>query len=286
MSSTNKFPSGLNNWLDSDKPERLDFVTDNEIIDETALWKGDYDASGVVEQAGGIDAYALAKADYDPAGNVAAAGGIANAIQTAVSANEGFTDYTHSKNGTVHSLVNPVGGNVIRFVATADFVKGDTFVVNGTACTATMTDGDTLYDESFIEGAVVTCLKNGNALIFQFSNRRKQNSLIWTQATLQNSFNHTSVPLQYVKTVDGWVMVNGAVTKSSIPASTMVIATLPVGYRPNKDIITVMSQSGTGLSTVIYIRTSGEIQFSSSTTPTGWGTGQTSAINAIFKVVD
>lgn len=59
MSSTNKFPSGLNNWLDSDKPERLDFTTDNEILDHNALWKDDYDADGAIIQTGGIKAYIL-----------------------------------------------------------------------------------------------------------------------------------------------------------------------------------------------------------------------------------
>ena len=43
MGSIYKFPSGLNNWIDSDKPERIDFVEDNEIIDENAMWKEDYD---------------------------------------------------------------------------------------------------------------------------------------------------------------------------------------------------------------------------------------------------
>lgn len=36
MASTNKFPSGLSNWVDSDKPTRIDFVTDNAILDENA----------------------------------------------------------------------------------------------------------------------------------------------------------------------------------------------------------------------------------------------------------
>ncbi len=34
MSSSNFFPSGLNKWDASDKPQRMDFVRDNEIIDE------------------------------------------------------------------------------------------------------------------------------------------------------------------------------------------------------------------------------------------------------------
>ena len=46
MGSTYKFPSGLNNWIDSDQPERMDFVDDNEIIDENVMWKEYYDPHG------------------------------------------------------------------------------------------------------------------------------------------------------------------------------------------------------------------------------------------------
>ena len=167
MSSTNKYPSGLNNWLDTDRPERLDFVTDNEVIDQNALWKDDYDANGVVAQSGGIDAFALAKDTYDPTGTVAAAGGISSAIQSAVSVNEGYSTYTHSKTGTVHSLTNATGGSIIRFVATADFVSGDTFTVNGVSYTAITTDGQNLAGGCFIQNTVVTCYKNGTVLNFK-----------------------------------------------------------------------------------------------------------------------
>ena len=36
MASTNKTPNlRLNSWLDSDRPKRMDFVSDNNIIDST-----------------------------------------------------------------------------------------------------------------------------------------------------------------------------------------------------------------------------------------------------------
>lgn len=167
MSSTNKYPSGLSNWLDSDKPERSDFVTDNEIIDQNALWKDDYDAEGFVAQSGGIDAYVMAKSNYDPAGVVAAAGGITNAIQSAVSANEGYSTYTHSKNGTVHSLTNANGGSVIRFVASGNYNAGDIFTINGTAHTARTCDGEDMEDGFFAAGSVVSCFLNGTSLNFK-----------------------------------------------------------------------------------------------------------------------
>lgn len=56
MSSTNKFSSGLNNWLDSDSPERLDYVSDNQVLNDNAMWKAAYDADGSVATLGGIGA--------------------------------------------------------------------------------------------------------------------------------------------------------------------------------------------------------------------------------------
>lgn len=166
MSSTNKYSSGLNNWLDSDRPERLDFVTDNEIIDQNALWRDDYDSEGIVAHSGGIEAYAMAKDIYDPAGSVAAAGGIDSAIKSAVSANEGYSTYVHNKIGNVHSLSNPSGENGIRFIATGNFNDGDTFDINGTACTAQTTSGEALDSGYFVSNAVVTCFRNGNTINF------------------------------------------------------------------------------------------------------------------------
>jgi len=167
MGSSSKFPSGLNNWKSSDKPTRTDFVADNEILDQNVLWKDDYDAGGVVAQSGGIDAYAMDRDTYDPTGSVATAGGIMNAIQTAVSANEGYSLYLHSKSGNVHSLTNSAGGSVIRFTATADFNDGDTISVNGTACASKTIDGDLIDGGFFVTGSVVSCFLNGTTLNFK-----------------------------------------------------------------------------------------------------------------------
>lgn len=185
MSSSSKFPSGLNNWAGTDKPTRADFVADNEILDENALWKADYDPDGGVAQAGGVTAYALAKADYDPNGTVATAGGISGfaldkasydssgaiaqmgGIAAAIAANNGFSTYVHSKSGSVHSLTMANGGDNIKFISTADYANGDTFEVNGTACTAQMADGSSLPDDAFVSGAVVTCFRSGTVLNFK-----------------------------------------------------------------------------------------------------------------------
>ena len=83
MASTNKFElSGLSDWLEDDRPERMDFVEDNRILDEDAMWKATYDTGGLVADAGGIVDYVqaqaavgnMAKAEYDPDEAVAAVG--------------------------------------------------------------------------------------------------------------------------------------------------------------------------------------------------------------------
>ena len=81
MSSSSQFPSGLSNWTGADKPTRADFVRDNGILDENALWKQKYDPTGAVAARGGIAEYALDRDRYDQDGSVAAAGGFAAYMQ-------------------------------------------------------------------------------------------------------------------------------------------------------------------------------------------------------------
>ncbi len=177
MGSTYKFESGLNNWVDSDKPVRQDFVNDNEILTDNAMWMEHYDSAGdpanpthPVREAGGIPAYAMAKANYDASGAVAAAGGIMPVVNNAIASKDGFTTYTHSKTGSVHSLSSTASGKNIKFkVATGGgFVEGDTFKVNGTARTAKLENGEPLPDAAFAAGATVSCiLGDDNVLNFK-----------------------------------------------------------------------------------------------------------------------
>lgn len=64
MASMEKYPSGLNKWIESDKPAMQDFVGDNRIHDENAMWKETYDEDGAVADTGGIKEYAMAKDTY------------------------------------------------------------------------------------------------------------------------------------------------------------------------------------------------------------------------------
>lgn len=188
MSSASKFSHGLNNWAGTDKPTRTDFVNDNEIVNDDVMWKEDYDATGAVLQAGGIENFAMSQTAYDPQGvvaqttggipgyvlpkqaydadgSVALEGGIAAAIDNAVQTMGGFSLFEHGKVGTLHHLTG-VGQN-IKFVATASFSLGDTIQVNGTAMNLRI-QGTTaaLPANYWLEGDVVICTVSGDRLTF------------------------------------------------------------------------------------------------------------------------
>lgn len=78
----------------------------------------------------------------------------------------------YAKSGTVHKLTteNTESEN-IKFFATADFSRGDTFTFNGTIVTAQTTDGQALGTNFFKANAVVECRKRGNILYFTSSNK-------------------------------------------------------------------------------------------------------------------
>ena len=100
----------------------------------------------------------------DPAGNLQAQ--IDDIMAGTKTPATGMSVCTHVRSGTIHKLTGTGTGNNIRFVATADFVAGDTFQVNGTTCTARTVAGDNLWGAFFKSGSVVTCYRNGNTLTF------------------------------------------------------------------------------------------------------------------------
>lgn len=73
----------------------------------------------------------------------------------------------HTKSDTVHALTtqNTTTEN-LKFIATADYVHGDTFTLNGTAITARMPDGNALSDGFFKMGAVVFGFVRGTNIYF------------------------------------------------------------------------------------------------------------------------
>lgn len=74
----------------------------------------------------------------------------------------------HAKSGTVHALTTPnVDTQNIKFRATAAYVKGDTFTLNGTACSAQTISGRPLESGYFKAGAMVRCLLSRGTLWFE-----------------------------------------------------------------------------------------------------------------------
>lgn len=125
MSSSAQFPSGLNNWAGSDKPTRSDFVNDNQLLDEKAMWKAAFDPkaepgdlTGPVEAAGGISAYALPAAAYDAGGVVAGAGGIPNYV-------EGFiTEQVMTKSAYAPDATAVIGNG--KLAVTSAYIRAGT----------------------------------------------------------------------------------------------------------------------------------------------------------------
>lgn len=76
----------------------------------------------------------------------------------------GFSTYVHSKSGTVHALTLLHGGNNIKFVATANYAKNDTFTVNGDAVTVLLPNGKAPGNKAFVSGATVICFLSGSTL--------------------------------------------------------------------------------------------------------------------------
>ena len=76
----------------------------------------------------------------------------------------GFSTYTHSKTGTNHELALLHGGSNIKFVATANYSKNDTFTVNGDSVTVLLPNGKAPGNKAFVSGATVICFLSGSSL--------------------------------------------------------------------------------------------------------------------------
>ena len=77
----------------------------------------------------------------------------------------GVTVATDTKVGTVHQLVRTDSScNMFRFIATGNYVLGDTFTVDGTPVTATAMNGTSLPDGSFVINQSVICVLNNLVL--------------------------------------------------------------------------------------------------------------------------
>lgn len=118
---------------------------------------------------------------YDPLKTVAAAGGIGSAIENSIAQNgKGVQRYTHEKVGTVHRLTGPAGDD-IQFKAAADFLAGDSFEVNGVACGGYGEDAAPVQELVFAQNALVSCVLDGDRLVFRRGGRPWL-KLLWSGA--------------------------------------------------------------------------------------------------------
>lgn len=94
-------------------------------------------------------------------------------IDTTMKANAdaGVTLATESKSGTVHTLVRfNKDASVFRFIATTDFVAGETFTLDGVQVTAYTTGAKALTDNAYQIGTTVLCAVNGTVITMYVDN--------------------------------------------------------------------------------------------------------------------
>lgn len=114
--------------------------------------------------------------------------GVTKTISETQYLKDGITTYMHSRFGTVHSLTGT--GCNIRFRATADFVNGDTFEINGTAVTASTPNKETVVN-AFKFGSMVTAQFNGTMLTLCSDSQTTANAALTNAATAQSTaINH------------------------------------------------------------------------------------------------
>ena len=191
MADISLFPSGLSNWSGSDKPKREHFVSDNRTLDENAMWKADYDQNGNIA-AVGIEEYVTTQIDT----------AIGNYASSNTSSN-GFVTYLHSKAGNSHELEPELNeGDIIKFVATDDFNKGDNFFIDNNPIGAITTDGEPLMEGAFKEDSVVTCFKTANTLIFNVSSIPVSNGEM-TGSIKACNYNRPGCELRSIEIYDG-----------------------------------------------------------------------------------
>lgn len=92
-------------------------------------------------------------------------------IDTVMKQNQeaGVTTAVETKSGSNHAIIRTHQNGVFRFVATSNYVAGDTFTVDGQSVTATLPDGTALQDGAFVINASVLCVLVGTALtVFAF----------------------------------------------------------------------------------------------------------------------
>ena len=138
MPSSQKFPSGLNNWTGSDRPSRSDFVADNTLVD--AFISGGGAGSGFVPTTRKVNNHALTqdvtvtKADVGlgNADNTSDANKpISTATQTALNAKLALAGGTMTGVLTASNPAVTTTGVRNIYAGTADMTAGTSSLVTG-----------------------------------------------------------------------------------------------------------------------------------------------------------
>lgn len=146
--------------------------------------------------------------------------GVTKAISETQYRKDGITTYTHSRSGTVHALIGT--GYNIRFRATADFVNGDTFTVNGTAVTASTPNKESVVN-AFKSGSMVMAQINGTLLTIYSDAQTTANTALANAATAQTTANNHIANKSNPH----------GVTKSQVGLSKVANVTTTMGYDGN-----------------------------------------------------
>ena len=146
--------------------------------------------------------------------------GVTKAISETQELKDGITTYTHSRSGTVHALIGT--GCNLRFRATANFVNGDTFTVNGTAVTASTPNQETVVN-AFKSGSMVTAQLHGAMLTIYSDAQTSANTAITNAATAQTTANNHIANKSNPH----------GVTKSQVGLSKVANVTTTMGYDGN-----------------------------------------------------
>ena len=119
---------------------------------------------------------------------------------------------THTKAGTVHAIVRSnTDADTFRFVASAPFITGDTFTVDGVAVTGINTAGEGLGTNDFVIGASVLCVLNSGTLTL---NVNKKVSIPATYDADDIVFNNTGTGLAATDAQAAIEEINARVSKN------------------------------------------------------------------------
>lgn len=156
-------------------------------------------------------------------------------IDAAMKANKdaSVNSASHTKAGTVHAIVRSnTDANTFRFVASAPFVAGDTFTVDGNAVTGINTAGEGLETNDFVIGASVLCVLNSGTLTL---NVNKKVSIPATYDAADIVFDNTGTGLTATNAQDAIEEINTNVSKNTLGTAVDISSYTNTPYQTPSD---------------------------------------------------